>query len=351
MTTATTPPAPALSTTDVSVNGSAVQVVGAEADAAWDAALAASPSRAPFLKSAFQAAWERAFEAPVERIGCREQGRLVAGLAGRVRGVGSDRRLDHLALIPYTGVWISAGPAALAHRADRRRRRILSALAEFTQSGYARAAIDCHPDCIDMRAFTWSGWRCEPRYTLTTDLTRLDEAAFDPDVRRRARRAAEAGVVCTDAVSPDEFAAIWRRTHARQGVELPLSEARLARFIDGVRCCCGVEMRGARDARGALLAANVVLVEGDAAWYWLAGFDSEAPHDGSPLLTVETLRGLAGRCHTFDWVGANTPSVAEFKQSFGPTLTPYFRVTCRSDAVAPPAGWWRRIKSGLGRSG
>lgn len=349
MTTAMTPNADSM--TDVAINGPAVRAVGADADAAWDAGLAASPQRAPFLKSAFLAAWERAFEAPVERIGCDEQGRLVAGLAGRVRGSGSDRRLDHLALIPYTGVWISDGPAALAHRVDRRRRRIMTALAEQVRRGYPRAAVDCHPRHLDMRPFLWSGWRCEPRYTLTTDLTRLDETAFDPDVRRRARRAAEAGVVCTDAVSPDEFAALWRRTHARQGVELPLSEARLARLIDDVRGDCALEIRGARDARGGLLAANVVLVENDAAYYWLAGFDADAPHDGSPLLTVETLRGLAGRCKSFDWVGANTPSVAEFKQSFGPTLTPYYRVTCRSSHADPPAGWWRRIKSGLARSG
>ncbi|MCH8962729.1 MAG: GNAT family N-acetyltransferase, partial [Bacteroidetes bacterium] len=65
-----------------------------------------------------------------------------------------------------------------------------------------------------------------------------------------------------------------------------------------------------------------VLHDGRTAHYWIAG---SAPGPAMTVLLGHTLPRLRDDgIEQFDFVGANTPSIAEFKRHFGPVLTPYF---------------------------
>jgi len=79
---------------------------------------------------------------------------------------------------------------------------------------------------------------------------------------------------------------------------------------------------------------------------WAAGNLTDGAADAASFLAGETLRRYAQRAVAFDWVGANTAGVAEFKQSFGPVLTPYYRVSIRPAAAEPreAKSWWQRIR-------
>jgi hypothetical protein len=75
-------------------------------------------------------------------------------------------------------------------------------------------------------------------------------------------------------------------------------------------------------SEGDSMAAGVVTLVGPSrAWYWLAG---SRP---GPAMTI-LLGHLFGRLHdqgipTFDFMGANTPSISEFKRRFGGRLVTY----------------------------
>ena len=77
-------------------------------------------------------------------------------------------------------------------------------------------------------------------------------------------------------------------------------------------------------ADGAPEGGLAVLHDGRTAHYWIAG---STPGPAMTVLLGHTLPRLrdAG-LQTFDFVGANTPSIAEFKRHFGPALTPYFHL-------------------------
>ena len=65
-----------------------------------------------------------------------------------------------------------------------------------------------------------------------------------------------------------------------------------------------------------------VLHDGHTAHYWIAG---SAPGPAMTVLLGHTLPRLRDDgIKLFDFVGAHTPSIAEFKRHFGPVLTPYF---------------------------
>ncbi len=318
-----------------------VRPIGAGEDAAWDAALRRSAGASVFLQSTYLSAAARTLACEVQRIGVFEQGAIVGGLAGIER----EGRLERLPLTPYGGVWLTQAEASLPHRAERKKRRHLTALAQAVRARHSSAAIDCDPATTDVRAFSWNGWRAEARYTFVTDLTELFEERFDPDVRRRSRNAERGGVRFERDVPPSEFERLWRMTHARPGLATPLAQGGLARLIEAVRAVIPCGVHGARQADGRLVAGNVVLFGESTAYYWLAGFDpAEAATGGNGLCVVDTLREAARRATRFDWVGANTPSVAEFKQSFGPRLTPYYRLSVGETTRRPERAAMRIVR-------
>ncbi|MEX0599100.1 MAG: GNAT family N-acetyltransferase, partial [Rhodothermales bacterium] len=77
-------------------------------------------------------------------------------------------------------------------------------------------------------------------------------------------------------------------------------------------------------------AAVVILNDGRTAYYWIAG---SRPGDGMTVLIGELLPRLFNQgIELFDFMGANTPGIAEFKRKFGARLVPYFALTrCRED--------------------
>lgn len=318
-----------------------VRPIGPGEDSAWDAALRRSAEGSLFLQSEYLKAAARAFAGDVRRIGVLEHGAIVGGLAGIER----EGRLERLPLTPYGGVWMARTEALLPHRAERKKRRLLTALAQAVRARHSSAVIDCDPATTDVRAFAWNGWRAEARYTFVTDLTEPFEERFDPDVRRRSRNAERAGVRFDCDVEPSEFERLWRMTHARQGMATPLAQGGLTRLIEAARAVVPCGIHGTRQADGRLVAGNVVLFGESTAYYWLAGFDpAEAATGGNGLCVVHTLREAARRATRFDWVGANTPSVAEFKQSFGPRLTPYYRLSCGETTRRPERAAMRIVR-------
>lgn len=70
-------------------------------------------------------------------------------------------------------------------------------------------------------------------------------------------------------------------------------------------------------------AGLLVLTDGHTAHYWLAG---SVPGPAMTVLVGHVMERLReeGAAY-FDFVGANTPSIAEFKRKFGGLLVPYFR--------------------------
>ena len=296
----------------------------------WDGGLAGSPQDCLFQRSIWLDLVGEAFGWRIARLGCYKSDRLVGGLTGRI--IENDHRiaLDRLLLVPYNGCWISEGPAQLRHRVEHRAQAILSALAGEATARFDRVVLDLHPANRDVRPFTWRGWNAAPRYTFINDLTRCDEQALAPSVRRRAKRASAAGVRFDSKVAPDEFMQIWLLSLNRQGQQEPVPAQAVRRLL-GMLHDHGleVEIHGARLADGRLVAANVVLYDRTTAYYWLAGFDSDEAHHGAAnqFCHVETLRHAGRKVNRFDWVGANTQTIAEYKQSFGPELVPYSRVT------------------------
>jgi hypothetical protein len=129
-------------------------------------------------------------------------------------------------------------------------------------------------------------------------------------------------------VGPDIVAARSARSYESSGRRSPLSRTALTRFIDKARDSVGAVLFGARNRQtGEIESAVAVLRHGSVAYYWIAG-GVRGP--SMTVLLSQLFADLArDGIEIFDFVGANTDSIAEFKRKFGGRLTTYFRAVWR----------------------
>ena len=305
---------------------------------AWDAALKGSPQDSIFFQDSWLSAVRTATNWPVTPIVINQGPQILAGIIGiepkvrRAERPAGPAKYEMIPLSPYAGPWVSD---SLGDQSD-----VLAALAAHLPTRYARIQLDLHPAWNDLRAFSRLGWRVEPRYTYVSSLSDTIEREASPAVRRRARRAARASVEFDDSVPPDEFAALWSMTCTRRAIREYVERDPLIKLLTRLIASDDCEILGARLPDGALVAANAILYDQHAAYFWLSGFDADEPHRGASnqLCHLETLRRAAQRVGRFDWLGANTPGIAEYKQSFGPRLVTYYRVSWDRQAASGP-GW------------
>ena len=126
--------------------------------------------------------------------------------------------------------------------------------------------------------------------------------------------------------------------YARSGTALDVDAAAARRLVQRLLATDAARAFGVRDSQGVALSAVVVAQDGRTAYYWIAG---SRPGPGMTVLLAGLLPLLQREgFDTFDFVGANVPSIAEFKRRFGPQLTPY--VFAQRD-FHPALRWARRL--------
>jgi hypothetical protein len=238
-------------------------------------------------------------------------------------------RLDSHSLIPYAGPCPQSKGSMLSRP-----------LTHFNS-----AKLDLHPDCTDATPFVSMGCTVETRFTFISNLLLDVESTAAPAVRRRARKAAVAGVEFDASVSAAEFLEIWQATCKRRQLGEFLNPKSLATLLDRITTDGLGEILGSRLPDGRLVAANVILYDDSSAYFWLSGFDQAEPHRGASnqFCHLQTLRRAAMRVSSFDWLGANTPGVTEYKASFGPKLVSYSRVRFSAEPPNRNRNAWQAI--------
>lgn len=172
----------------------------------------------------------------------------------------------------------------------------------------------------DVRPYAWAGWSVTPRSTYRLAFGgEAPLAGFSSSTRRNVRR--ERGRF--EIVEGPEFAAdavrLMVEGYQRHDAELGLDPARLVRLAEAFERA-GLARTLAARRGGVTEAAFVAPSDGRTAAYWIAG--SEPGYAMTVLIAHALDLFRAEGAEAFDFVGANTPPIAEFKRQFGPALAP-----------------------------
>ena len=215
----------------------------------------------------------------------------------------------------YTALLLRTPPPAhLIHRQESP----LDELLKHAERGNVRANLLVPLN--DPRTAQWRGWRVTPRFTYLINLP-ANPDEWSSGARRTWRSNISRYEILEDQQKAGQAIDLCRRSYERHGRNLPAPpeklEAMTRKMQDWTRVFLAVRNNVPE-------AGIVILHDGHTAHYWIAG---SIPGPAMTVLIGEVLARLShSGISVFDFVGANTPSIAEFKRSFAPVLTQYYHL-------------------------
>ena len=293
----------------------------ASALARWQALWETSPQRSSFSSPAYARAAAEAFGLQCEMHLTASATRDEAGALVYWRRRGPYRTAVLPPFTQYSPVVLREPPS----EADVHARRsafegLLAALEPDFALLFFSIAI------TDVRPAQWRRWRVTPVYTYRLALDDDDLLhRWSSATRRTFRKHAPAFRVEENPDTASAVIGLCAESYRRHGRPLPADADALHTLVETLRAQGSVRLFTATPEGGAAPEGGLaVLHDGRTAHYWIAG---STPGPAMTVLLGHALPRLreAG-IQQFDFVGANTPSIAEFKRHFGPALTPYFHL-------------------------
>jgi len=241
-----------------------------------------------------------------------------AALLVYLKEIGKFRRIVVPPLTQYSALLLRTSPPAhLIHR----RKSALDALLVHAEQMSSRADLLVHLD--DPRTAQWRGWEVRPLFTYLIHLPSNPDD-WSSGARRTWRSNKLKYSIQEDSKHINQVINLCKVSYERHGRQLPAPPAvlgSLARKMEEYTRVFLAKRNGIPEA------GLIILHDHHTAHYWIAG---SIPGPSMTVLIGEVLSLLAqSGIALFDFVGANTPSIAEFKRSFSPMLTPYYHLRRR----------------------
>lgn len=300
-----------------------VRLAPAEAQS-WDALASTQPLGGCFASRAWLGHIERAFGYTAMLLAAEDNGRFLAGAVLLLRRRGPFMISPPAPISLYGGLLLDPAVAA----ADTREAVALASAV------LAEAGKVCHFAHLSVREEPWARaaleqrhWSLRAQETLhvaIADPARA-RAAYSPSLRRHIRKAGKRGVCRDRDAAVGTVLDLHLRSYERHGSAPPFPRALLERWLGGLVQDGLVDIHCARSAEGAPAAARVVIPFNGTVYDWIAGADlSLGDLSASHWLVDQLVEEYAERgMTTFDFMGANTPGISDFKQLFGGTRVPY----------------------------
>ena len=198
-----------------------------------------------------------------------------------------------------------------------------SLLAEL-EAGYDRIHLHLDPEHTDVRPVQWRRWTTRPLYTY-----RLRTADGPETWSKGTARTFRSGKDAYDLLEGNGIGSatvlLAAASYARQRRKIPLDTGTLETLVrnaesTGMASSFAVRRRDSGDIQAGIVA----LRSNQRGYYWVVG---SIPGPAMTVLLGKMLPKLhASGIEEFDLMGANTPTIAEFKRRFGARLTPYYRI-------------------------
>ncbi|MDX9758014.1 MAG: GNAT family N-acetyltransferase [Bacteroidota bacterium] len=178
----------------------------------------------------------------------------------------------------------------------------------------------------DHRILRTRGWITRSRQTLHVRLgdSQAVWEGYSQSLRRKLRHIPDGGFVLDHDPSTATIVAMFEQSYRRHGVRPPLPPSALERWLHELRECGLAHCFAALHPDGRPAAVRVVLRDDATVYDWLAGADLAVAPSASHWLVHHILERFSSQgCTLFDFMGANTPGVVDFKRGFGGTAVPY----------------------------
>ena len=267
------------------------------------------------------------------------KGLADAGLAVLARKKGPFTQAILPPFTPFSALLLTKLPDQGAIHAQS---SLLEPFLSALEQRFDAARLHFAPSLTDARPLQWRGWQVSPLYTYQILLADRDPLARWSSNPLRILKTHRPAFSFEEAAAEGarHVAELCVQSYRRHGRPGPTSAAALENLIAELTTSGNVRVFLARHQNsGNVEAALAVLMHEQTAYYWVAG---SSPGPAMTVLLGHVLPKLAEDGFAlFDFVGANTPSIAEFKRRFGPVLTPYIGASFTRSRLLGALKRWR----------
>jgi CelD/BcsL family acetyltransferase involved in cellulose biosynthesis len=315
-----------------------IRFIPASSDTEWDGLLDAQPEARLYHTSAWLRLQERFAGSTLVPLKMLRDGAVVGlfpvfiGRRGVFRVCSSPKGIDTLFLGPLVAPEL-LGEALDGYEAWARENRV-----DFTSAAFAYE--------IDAQTARKKGYECKRRKTCLVDLRGGEEAVFKrshDDCRTEVRKARRLGVRVVEAdLAPmaDEYVRLSARVLGRSHLKTLLTPDVFLDLIGTLKNAGRlISLRAERDGE---LLGMYVAAHFRKRVYALDTVSTEPArrYSSNRLMSWEVIGwGCRNGMEVLDLVGANMPSLAAFKLSFGGTLVGYSNITKPHSVTARAAVW------------
>ena len=237
-------------------------------------------------------------------------------------------------LTQYAGFVLSAPDASKLSDSITRNHYALSLMAAFLRKHFHEISLYSAPGVYDLRPLQQKKWLVSPAYTyfLKLDNTEFLWEQFDGSVRRQIKKGEKQGYDIITEMSESDIQPLIDATFHRRHQQNPISMRLVGHIIADQRLQEHRFIIAARDQAGKVVSAIIALVDDKRAYYTLSATIDSAVGSGVQswllwsLFTVLHDKGI----REFDFLGANIPSIARFKEKFNPETIHYFSAIRRN---------------------
>jgi len=258
---------------------------------------------------------------------------IIGGIA-----FGSQKKMGiRLTAVPiltsFSGILISHRDTKYISKNEKYRENILRAIINLLEEDHKVINFSLPPEINDIRVFNEKKYETAVKYTYITELYDFNDTInnFDPSIKRQIKKAEKQEITVLNDDSEifiNDFYHLHELSMKRQNHKFKLTQNQFITFINYIK----QKKVGQISFFIAYLykkpiAGQAVLYYKDTAYYWLAGGNPEYFNTGvNQLIMKKVFEFLfAKNIRHFDFVGANTLGISDYKASFNFNLIPYYQ--------------------------
>ncbi|MCB9058717.1 MAG: GNAT family N-acetyltransferase [Calditrichae bacterium] len=301
----------------------------------WDAFVEESPQGCIFHTSKWAAIIKSVFKRKFEILVIEKKDIIQAGILFWPKNQSIFRSITYIPNTSYQGPLFIQSESTKLSTINAQYEKYSSELIDFLLKNYNLIDIPLSPTLTDCRPFQWHNFKVSSKYTYRFPIIDMAEMEkqFSQDLRRKLKDSATEQNDFRESKDTNNLVSFIYQSYKQHGMTPAINNSQLQEFLD----LCLSSDAGKLYYQyydDAAVAGIFVLTDSRNVYALFSGIDSNYRHKiNSELLHIHVLSQEIFKGKIFDFLGANTKDLEQFKRSFGGELTPYFTVTYTKNKV------------------
>ncbi|MEN8202214.1 MAG: GNAT family N-acetyltransferase [Bacteroidota bacterium] len=270
----------------------------------------------------------------IQVVACFKEERIVAGLiTGSLKKFGLIRTMVPPYASPFYGPLIKERDSKMLSKQESYRHQVMDEFLGFIEKEYQIINFSFPPGFKDIRSFNQRDYQSVEKYTYMVDTAQAD-LLFDkflPALRRQIKKGEKLEYRIRELNKKEEMDTVYElieTSYSRQMHPFRFDKKQFRDFMANPALDEHLKVYSIWYKEQAV-AAIALLIDRGIGYYWLAGVDHQFSNTGlNQVLLWQLIRRMPELgIHSFDFIGANTPSISKYKSGYNFNLVSYHGVS------------------------